>query len=342
MSSQQYCNISSSNIWSNHDISPEISCGSKWWLSVAFESKISLVNVFDRASQPYHLSLSRPLHAGTHNLPNFVLTGVTQTAREMDGTWLTITHHSILCCETLSYPNCFVESLVHSPKLTTGGNVYKTNPEVWTHVLMRVPTWANLGHRRLQGFMMLDHISFRIPSSHLAISNPSRFVHAHFPARQFSILFHNDSCLLMSFWKGPFHHQPLWWVNLFPPLPSTRSLYHSKRHDGASGWKTLHESAPRFVKAVTDTPKEQTQIVHKELGFQRPLEPPRSIADVFANDFSKQVFQGWFASWKVSENCYGDATHHDGFPSSWDNPHIKGTPPRSWKNTNCSQWIFQN
>jgi len=53
---------------------------------VAFESKTSLVNVFDRASQPYHLSLSRPLHAGTHNLPNFVLTGVTQTAREMDDT----------------------------------------------------------------------------------------------------------------------------------------------------------------------------------------------------------------------------------------------------------------
>ena len=176
MSSQQYRNISSSNIWSNHDISPEISCGSKWWLSVAFESKTSLVNVFDRASQPYHLSLSRPLHAGTHNLPNFVLTGVTQTAREMDGTWLTITHHSILCCETFSYPNCFVESLVHSPKLTTGGNVYKTNPEVWTHVLMRVPTWANLGHRRLQGFMMLDHVSFRISSSHLAISNPRKVV----------------------------------------------------------------------------------------------------------------------------------------------------------------------
>lgn len=60
------------------------------WIKVvvvfAFESKTSLVNVFDRASQPYHLSLSRPLHAGTHNLPNFVLTGVTQTAREMDGT----------------------------------------------------------------------------------------------------------------------------------------------------------------------------------------------------------------------------------------------------------------
>ena len=124
----------------------------------------------------------------------------------------------------------------------------KTNPEVWTHVLMRVPTWANLGHRRLQALMMLDHVSFRIPSSHLAISNPSRFVHAHFLARQFSILFHNDSCLLMSFWKGPFHHQPLWLVNLFPPLPSTKGLYHSKRHDGASGWKTLHESVPQFVK----------------------------------------------------------------------------------------------
>lgn len=159
---------------------------------------------------------------------------------------------------------------------------------------------------------MLDHVSFRISSSHLAISNPSRFVHAHFLARQFSILFHNDSCLLMSFWKGPFHHQPLWWVNLFSPLPSTRSLYHSKRHDGASGWKTLHESVPRFVKAITNTPKEQTQIVDKELGFQRPLFP--LVQGCGNNAFSPSVsicFKGDLSVEKSVKIAIGDATHHD-------------------------------
>lgn len=190
----------------------------------------------------------------------------------------------------------------------------KTNPEVWTQVLMRVPTWANLGHRRLQVFMMLDHVSFRISSSHLAISNPSRFVHAHFLARQFSILFHNDSCLLMSFWKGPFHHQSLWLVNLFPPLPSTKGLYHSKGHDGASGWKTLHESVPRFVKEVTKVPRSKPRLSTKSWVFNdlwNPHEALRMWKQWFLKTSVSICFKGDLSVEKSVKIAIGDATHHD-------------------------------
>lgn len=124
MSSQQYRNISSSNIWSNHDISPEICCGSKWWLSPL---NLRLRWSMSLTEHPNPIISVSAAHCMLALTTSQILCW--QVSLRLLGKWmihdvtLTITHHSILCWETLSYPNCFVESLAHSPKPTTGGNV---------------------------------------------------------------------------------------------------------------------------------------------------------------------------------------------------------------------------
>lgn len=150
MSSQQYRNISSSNIWSNHDISPEICCGSKWWLSPL---NLRLRWSMSLTEHPNPIISVSAAHCMLALTTSQILCW--QVSLRLLGKWMV--HDSPSPTTVFSVAKRFLIPIVswnhlYIPQNLPLEEMSKTNPEVWTHVLMRVPTWANLGHRRLQGF----------------------------------------------------------------------------------------------------------------------------------------------------------------------------------------------